>query len=212
MLMTATQLPPLLRETPVPPKLLHIAGADDCLALPSIAVVGSRAMTPYGATVCRWLVEQCVRAGFAIVSGLATGIDAIAHETTLRQHGKTIAVLGSGLDEAVMFPAAHRALARRIIAGGGALVSEYPNQTVARRHHFIERNRILAGLSLATVIVEAAERSGAINTAHHTITVGGTDFFRITSVLTSHGISATVKRFANPTTDSQLPRIGRITC
>lgn len=126
-------------------------------------------MTPYGAEVCRYLTEGCVRAGLTIVSGLATGIDAVAHETALACHGTTIAVLGCGTDETVIFPAGHRHLARRIVIAGGALVSEYPDTTAARRHHFIARNRILAGLSLATVIVEAADRSGAINTAHHAL-------------------------------------------
>lgn len=188
MIITSAQLPPLLHEMPVPPKLLYLTGQADCLTLPSIAVVGSRAMTPYGATVCRYIVEHCVRAGFAIVSGLATGIDAVAHETTLLHHGTTIAVLGSGTDEAVIFPAAHRQLAKRIVTAGGALVSEYPSHTVALRHHFIARNRILAGLSLATVIVEAAERSGAINTAHHALEANRPVFAVPGSIFSSRSI------------------------
>ena len=169
MVITPQQYPPLLRETPQPPDLLYLLGDVGCLTKPGIAVVGSRAMTPYGAAACRAVVEACVRAGLVIVSGLATGIDAVAHETALAQHGQTIAVLGSGLDERVIFPAAHRQLAKRIVAQSGALLTEYPATTLARRHHFIARNRILAGLCLATVVVEAAERSGAINTAHHAL-------------------------------------------
>lgn len=168
-MLSREQFPALLHETPVPPHLLYVRGSPDSLQRPSIAIVGSRAMTPYGAEVCRYLTEGCVRAGLTIISGLATGIDAIAHETALAYHGQTIAVLGCGTAEAVIFPAGHRQLARRIVASGGALVSEYPDLTAARRHHFIARNRILAGLSLATVVVEAADRSGAINTAHHAL-------------------------------------------
>ncbi|MBI4407356.1 MAG: DNA-protecting protein DprA [Candidatus Kerfeldbacteria bacterium] len=168
-ILSREQFPALLHETPVPPNLLYIRGNAASLQQPSIAIVGSRAMTPYGAEVCRYLTEGCVRAGLTIVSGLATGIDAVAHETALACHGQTIAVLGCGTAEEVIFPAGHRQLARRIIANGGALVSEYPDETAARRHHFIARNRILAGLSLATVVVEAADRSGAINTAHHAL-------------------------------------------
>lgn len=169
MILLPPHYPLLLRETPAPPNLLYVSGNDALLAQPCIAVVGSRAMTPYGAAACRHIVEACVRSGLVIVSGLATGIDAAAHETALAMHGQTIAVLGSGLDEQVIFPAAHRHLARRIVEQAGAIVSEYPARTIARRHHFIARNRILAGLCLATVVVEAAERSGAINTAHHAV-------------------------------------------
>lgn len=168
-ILTTAGLPPLLAESPAPPHLLYVSGNAATLFLPSIAVVGSRAMTPYGEQACRYVVTACVRAGFAIVSGLATGIDAIAHQTTLELGGSTVAVLGSGLDPAVIFPAGNRHLAEKIIEQGGALVSEYPATAVARRHHFLERNRILAGLSVATIVVEAAYQSGAINTAHHAI-------------------------------------------
>lgn len=167
--LTTADLPPLLAESPAPPHLLYVAGAVHTLYMPMVAIVGSRAMTPYGEQVCKHLVGACVRAGLAVASGLATGIDAVAHETTLALGGTTVAVLGSGLADEVIFPAGNRPLAKRILQAGGALVSEYANQMVARRHHFLERNRILAGLSLATIVVEATYQSGAINTAHHAI-------------------------------------------
>ncbi len=168
-ILTTAGLPPLLAEIPSPPHLLYIAGNSSALYLPSIAIVGSRAMTPYGEHVCRYVVSACVRAGLAIVSGLATGIDAIAHQATLELGGTTLAVLGSGLSTEVIFPAGNRRLAQNILQHGGALLSEYPATTQARRHHFLERNRILAGLSLATIVIEAAYQSGAINTAHHAL-------------------------------------------
>ncbi|MFA6475612.1 MAG: DNA-processing protein DprA [Patescibacteria group bacterium] len=169
MVISSQDLPPLLREIPHPPHLLYSIGDAATLYQPAIAIVGSRAMTPYGAAVCEQITAACVRAGLVIVSGLATGIDAVAHQTALQHHGQTIAVLGSGLNDSVMFPSAHRQLADRIISNHGLLLSEYTEKTVAKRHHFIARNRLLAGLCLATVVIEAAERSGAINTAHHAL-------------------------------------------
>jgi DNA processing protein len=162
-------LPPLLKETPQPPHLLYVKGNAACLTNPSVAIVGTRAITPYGEKTCAYITAACVRAGLTIVSGLATGVDAVAHQTTLELGGTTIAVLGSGLDPTVLFPAGHRSLAQRIIKQNGALVSEYPATTLARRHYFLARNRILAGLSLATIVIEASYQSGAINTAHHAI-------------------------------------------
>ncbi len=166
---SAVDLPPLLKEIPQPPRLLYVSGDPNCLANPSVAIVGTRAITPYGEKACAYITTACVRAGLTIVSGLATGVDAVAHQTALELGGTTIAVLGSGLGDTVLFPAGHRQLAKRIIDHGGAVISEYPADTVARRHHFLARNRILAGLSLATIVIEAAHQSGAINTAHHAI-------------------------------------------
>lgn len=163
---TNEEYPSLLRELAQPPKVLYCVGDATLLHSPCIAIVGSRAMTAYGEKVCAYLVRDLVQAGITIVSGLATGIDAIAHRTALNNHGKTIAVLGCGTSPTVLFPADHRQLAERIVVQGGLLISEYADQVRAQRHHFPARNRIIAGISLGTVVIEAAVKSGALITAH----------------------------------------------
>jgi DNA processing protein len=157
--------PPLLRETYDAPALLFYRGqlpsADD----QTLAVVGTRTVSPYGRAATVALVRELGRAGLTIVSGLARGVDALAHETTLDVGGRTVAVLGSGLDDASVYPREHVRLARRLVADGGAVLSEYPPGVGPERHHFPERNRIIAGLSLGTLVVEAPETSGALITA-----------------------------------------------
>lgn len=157
--------PARLREIAVPPTRLYARGDCAIVNSPAIAVVGSRAMTPYGERACSLIVRGLVQRGATIISGLATGIDAVAHRTALDCGGKTIAVLGSGLDDAVLFPAEHRGLAARIIKHGGVLLSEYPAGEVAKRYYFPVRNRIIAGLSLGVVVIEAQQKSGALLTA-----------------------------------------------
>ncbi len=127
-----------------------------------VAVVGSRRATAYGRQVARALGEQLAGAGVTVVSGMARGVDAAAHEGAIASGGQTIAVWGTGPDR--VYPAEHRGLAEAI-AGSGALVTEYPPATPARRHHFPERNRIIAGMVDTVVVVEAAARSGALVTA-----------------------------------------------
>lgn len=158
--------PILLQETAHPPDTLYYRGNIQLLNSPCIAIVGSRAMTAYGERVCTNLVHELVQHGLTIVSGLATGIDAVAHRTAIADHGNTIAVLGCGLDTNVIFPADHRQLADQIVANNSVLISEYSDQVRAQRHQFPARNRIIAGLSLGTVVIEAATKSGALITAH----------------------------------------------
>lgn len=153
--------PRLLREIAVPPGVLYVRGAFG--DLPAVAVVGSRKMSDYGRRVTSDLVAALVGAGQVVVSGLALGIDGAAHDAALKAGGTTWAILPGGVDRP--YPAAHHGLARRILECGGALVSEFPPGTQALRHHFPIRNRIIAGLSRATVVVEAAERSGSLLTA-----------------------------------------------
>ncbi|MBI2416171.1 MAG: DNA-protecting protein DprA [Candidatus Kerfeldbacteria bacterium] len=159
--------PPLLKQLPQPPQQLYYAGDWTCTATPAIAVVGSRAMTDYGRRACTELVTGLVQYGFTIVSGLATGIDAVAHRTALTHAGKTIAVLANGLHPNRMFPTEHQSLAEHIVTAQGLLLSEYEPAVPARRHHFLARNRIIAGLSLGTIVIEARAKSGALMTAHY---------------------------------------------
>lgn len=154
--------PPLLRRISSPPALLFVAGDPDLLWRPAVAIVGSRAATAGGRANAGQFAAALARAGLCITSGLAAGIDAAAHQATLDADGKTVAVLGTGPD--IAYPARHHALMARI-AALGAVISEHPPGTQPLRTHFPSRNRILVGLSLGVVVVEAAIRSGALITA-----------------------------------------------
>ena len=144
------------------PAALHVLGGPLPALERAVAIVGARAATPYGLGMARRLAADLARLGIVVVSGLARGIDAAAHEGALEAGGRTVAVLPGGLD--VIAPAHHAQLARRI-RGSGALASEHPAGTRVFRGSFLERNRLIAALSAATVVVEAAERSGALSTA-----------------------------------------------
>jgi len=153
--------PPLLRRSPNPPAMIFLAG-DACLPWHAqIAVVGSRRPSAGGRARARRFAEAFASAGWVVTSGLAEGVDAAAHEGALA-FGRTLAVVGTGLDLA--YPARHAGLMARVVAGG-AVLSEHPPGTPARASHFPSRNRIIAGLSLGTLVVEAALRSGALITA-----------------------------------------------
>lgn len=154
--------PPLLRRAGSPPLALFVAGDPSLLWHPAVAVVGSRGPTAGGRDNARAFSRALAAAGFAVGSGLAAGVDRAAHEAALEAGGITIAVLGTGPD--VPYPQEHAGLMARI-ATEGAVVSEHPPGTAARREHFPSRNRILAGLSLGTLVIEAAGRSGALITA-----------------------------------------------
>jgi len=161
---TDPRYPPLLREIPDPPPLLFVRGNPEVLAVPQVAVVGSRNPSRGGSENARAFSESLARSGLAITSGLALGIDASAHQAALDSGGHTIAVAGTGLDR--VYPAAHRELAHAI-AGHGALVSEFPLGTPPRREHFPRRNRLISGLSLGVLVVEAALKSGSLITARY---------------------------------------------
>jgi DNA processing protein len=156
--------PPLLRAIPDPPPVLWLRGdvPAGLLALPAVAVVGARACSSYGRSVARTLGRELAAAGLVVVSGLARGIDAEAHRGALDAGGLTVAVLGCGIDRD--YPAAHRELASRIIERG-LVVSEYEPGVEPAPWRFPARNRIIAGLCAATVVVEARARSGALITA-----------------------------------------------
>jgi DNA processing protein len=154
--------PPLLARAPDPPAALWVAGDPTVLWLPQLAIVGSRSATAGGLANARDFAATFARGGLAVTSGLAEGVDAAAHEATLDAGGSTIAVFGTGID--VVFPRRNAALAARI-ASQGALVSEFPLGTAGQPLHFPRRNRIIAGLSLGTLVVEASLRSGTLITA-----------------------------------------------
>lgn len=157
--------PKLLKEIWNPPAILYIKGKlpdDDGF---NLAVVGTRKISTYGRQITSILTGELVKNGFNIISGLALGVDALAHQTTVTLGGKTVAVLGSGIDNESVYPAQNRYLTSQIIETGGAVISEYPTGTIAMPGNFPLRNRIVSGLSLGTLVIEAAEESGALITA-----------------------------------------------
>ncbi len=159
---TSPAYPPLLAQTPGAPLALYVDGDPAALSEPQLAIVGSRNPTAAGRETALAFAEFLAAAGLTITSGLAEGIDGAAHRGALAGRGRTIGVCGTGLD--IVFPRQHAALAEEISAHG-ALVSEFSIGTPARRSHFPQRNRIISGLALGTLVVEAAQRSGSLITA-----------------------------------------------
>ena len=156
----------LLKEIYGAPFLLYAKGTlKDIRDNFSVAVVGTRKISTYGKQVTEKITKDLVRANLAIISGLSTGIDTQAHEATLAEHGRTIAVVGSGLDKKVLYPPSNFYLAEKIIAEGGLVLSEYPPLTGPQKFFFPQRNRIVSGLALGTLVVEAPVTSGALITA-----------------------------------------------
>ncbi len=164
--------PAILKESPHPPYLLYIKTAEPfdeiefsrLIAAPAVAIVGARKNTPYGALVAQNLAKDLSAAGITVISGMALGIDSWAHRGALDGGGKTIAVLGNSLDEKDIYPRHNVNLAREIVQSG-ALFSEYTTEATTGRMAFPARNRIVAGLTLGTIVVEAGEKSGALITA-----------------------------------------------
>jgi DNA processing protein len=161
--------PELLRQIHDPPLFLYVLGELTAQDTSAVAVVGSRDASPYGRSMTAAIGEGLANHGVTVVSGLARGIDAAAHEAALRGGGRTLAVLGSGID--VVYPSEHHRLHMRI-AQTGAVVSEYPMGTQPDAENFPARNRIISGLSLGTVVVEATERSGSLITAQCAVEQG----------------------------------------
>lgn len=195
--------PSLLKEIPDPPIVLYCRGSLKSLALPTIAVVGSRKMSEYGRQATEKIVSDLAKSGVTIVSGLALGIDSVAHRATLKAGGQTVAILGCGLDQ--VYPHSHKGLAEEIIKKEGAIISEFAPGFPSYPSNFPQRNRIIAGLSLATIIIEAAESSGALITAaaaleynREVMAVPG-DIFRPTS----QGTNNLIKMGAKLVTEAQ---------
>lgn len=157
--------PKLLKEIPSPPEVLYVRG----IIKPEeygLAIVGTRKPSRYGIEATEKIIGELARiSNLTIISGLATGIDTVAHTEALNKKLRTIAVLGTGLDKNSIFPPQNRNLAEKIVQAGGTVLSEYPEGTPGLPHHFPERNRIISGLSLGTLVVEAKEKSGALITA-----------------------------------------------
>jgi DNA processing protein len=158
--------PSQLKEISSAPPVLYIRGDKNILNNKSIAIVGSRKFTEYGRRAGENLTKDLIRAGLTIVSGLALGIDGIAHRAALDAGGITAAVLGTGIDDPTIYPREHFNLAQRIIENEGALITEQPPRTPSLKQNFPARNRIMAGLALGTLVIEAAESSGSLITAN----------------------------------------------
>ncbi len=182
------------------PKALYVIGELPTTRRTTVAIVGTRKPTAYGREVAHMLAYDLAQKGIIIMSGLALGIDAIAHRAALEAGGTTIAVLGNGLGS--VYPATNRDLAKAILEKGGVLISEYEPEVEARDFQFLERNRIVSGLSDAIIIIEAAKRSGTLSTAARALEQGREVFVvpgNITSPL-SAGCNALLKQGATPIT------------
>jgi DNA processing protein len=194
--------PPVLAQIPDPPPRLWVRGDAplELLGRPSVAIVGARACSGYGRAVARTLATKAAGAGAVVVSGLARGIDGEAHRGALAARGTTVAVLGCGIDRD--YPAAHAELARAIVDSGGLVVSEYEPGVEPAPWRFPARNRIIAGLALATVVVEARERSGALITADFALE-DGREVLAVPGEITSPlsaGTNALLRLGATPVT------------
>ena len=164
------QYPPLLRQIAHPPHLLYVYGETDLTDRFPVAVVGTRRASAYGLTHTREIAAELAQTGVCVVSGLALGIDAAAHTGALDGGGRTVAVLGSALDKP--YPQENEPLMRRILESGGSVISEYAPGTPPSRYSFLQRNRIIAGMCLGTLVTEGPRRSGALNTATRTLESG----------------------------------------
>lgn len=187
------------------PKQIFYRGENflNLCTLPCIAVVGSRKVSSYGRIVTEKIVRDLARQGIVIISGLALGVDSIAHQAALSVNGKTIAVLAGGLDR--IYPASHTSLAWQILDQGGALISEYPEGAESRKENFIARNRIVSGLSQGLLITEAASKSGSLHTANFALEQGREVMAvpgNITSPL-SMGTNSLIKSGATPIVEAQ---------
>ena len=185
------------------PKRLHYIGSLPENRLTTVAIVGSRKPTAYGKEVTYQLAYDLAKRGIVILSGLALGVDSIAHQAALDAGGLTIAVLPSSVDD--IYPRTHSNLAKQIIASGGAIISEYESETRIYKTNFLERNRIVSGLADALIVTEAAIRSGTLSTVGHALEQGREVFAvpgNITSPL-SAGCNALIKQGAAPITSAQ---------
>ena len=182
------------------PEALHYIGNLLSERLPSVAIVGTRKPTSYGKEVTTRFSFELARAGIVIVSGLALGVDGLAHKGAIEADGHTIAILGNGLPD--IYPSSHHQLANEIIKAGGAIISEYDEGAPALPHQFLERNRLISGLADAVLITEAAAKSGTMNTAMHALEQGKEVFVipgNITSPM-SAGCNLLIRQGATPVT------------
>lgn len=182
-----SEYPYCLKSIHNPPLFIFVRGKVPALHK-ALGVVGTRGMTDYGQMVTERFTSDLVRNGFVIVSGLALGVDSCAHQTTLKNGGITVAVLGSGVD--MIYPASNHFLVSQIIKSGGVIISEYPLGTPSMKHHFPERNRIISGLSRGVLVVEGGVRSGALITAKLALEQGR-EVFAVPNNITKVSLSGT---------------------
>lgn len=190
----------IITNIAVMPKTLYYIGTMPEERRPVVAIVGTRKPTSYGKEVTTLFATELARRGIVIISGMALGVDGLAHRAALDAHGLTIAVQANGLDD--LYPASHRQLGQDIINSGGAIISEYEPGTPGYPNQFLERNRIVSGLSDAVLITEAAAKSGTLNTASHALEQGKEIFVipgNITSPL-SAGCNQLIRQGAIPVT------------
>jgi DNA processing protein len=165
----AAEYPVALEDLEYPPRQLHALGHGRMLAAPSVSIVGTRRPTAYGLRVTRAIAGELARGGACVVSGMARGIDAAAHRAALEVDGRTVAVMGTGID--VPYPTGHRAL-HELLATRALVVSEYGTGVTAHKGAFPRRNRIIAALAPVTIVIEAGHISGALNTARQALELG----------------------------------------
>lgn len=193
--------PSLLKEMYDYPVVLYVKGSLKSFSThPSIAVVGTRKPTPYGRQATNAIVRELAASGIIIVSGLALGLDSIAHEASIESNGITVGVLGSGIANNAITPSSHLNLAHAIIQKGGAILSEYPPNMQAGKGTFPARNRIIAGLAIGTLVVEAAENSGSLITVRSALEYNREVFAVPGSIFSpaSEGTNALLKQGAHP--------------
>ena len=179
--------PQMLMELPDPPKQLFVMGDPNILNESSVAIVGTRKPTDYGVRAAAYFAKSLTN-NLVIVSGLAYGIDTVVLETAVAEKEQpVIGVIGSGLDRASFYPKANWPLAMKIIANGGAIISEYPQGTEPLKYHFPARNRIIAGLSKGTLVIEAGDKSGALITANLALDYNREVFALGSSIFISQG-------------------------
>lgn len=182
------------------PKKLYYYGSLPQQRMPAVAIVGSRKPTTYGVEVTTQIAENLARCDIVIISGMALGVDSLAHKAALQVGGRTIAVQGNGL--ARLYPSSNRQLGEDIVTSGGAIISEYEPHAPPMKHRFLERNRLVSALSDAVLVTEAAARSGSLNTVMHALDQGKEVFVvpgNITSPM-SAGCNALLKQGAHPAT------------
>ncbi|WP_425449201.1 DNA-processing protein DprA [Dethiothermospora halolimnae] len=194
------EYPKLLKNIYSPPKILYIKGSINEEDYNAISIVGSRKATSYGHWAAEKFSKELSRAGVTVVSGMAKGIDTTVHKGAIEGNGRTIAVLGSGID--VIYPKSNRRLYNEIIDSGG-VISEFPIGTIPRPYNFPQRNRIISGLTLGVIVVEATEKSGSLITAEHALEQGR-DVFALPgniNSLYSKGTNKLIKDGAYPIVD-----------
>ncbi|MDA2921876.1 DNA-processing protein DprA [Patescibacteria group bacterium AH-259-L07] len=195
--------PQLLKEIPDSPHKLYVWGVLKQKEKYPLAVVGTRKVSNYGKQVTIELVKELAKQGLTIISGLALGVDGISHQAALDANGRTIAVLGSGFDH--LYPQEHAKLANDIVKSGGAIITEYPPDAKPTQKTFPARNRIIAGMSLGVLVIEAPMRSGALITARHALEQNR-DVFAVPGSIynkNSAGTNNLIKMGAKPVTSPE---------